>query len=42
MKEKRQINFEVDTNILIDLNKYLYSPEKFKSEFISSPKNIAK
>lgn len=38
MKEKRQINFEVDTNILIDLNKYLYSPEKFKSEFISSPK----
>lgn len=38
MKEKRQIKFEVDTNILIDLNKYLYSQEEFKSECIPNPK----
>lgn len=32
------IEFEVDTNILIDLNKYLSSPEKFKFE--CSPKKF--
>lgn len=32
------IKFEVDTNILIDLNKYLHSHEEFKLECIPNPK----